>query len=306
MRRSFSPWFLLLLVVALCAAVLSGVALLRARRNTPARLIERLPDKSSAIIFVDFAALRRAGIMSLFDGSEVTQEAEYRAFVEGTGFDYTRDLDSAFIAFAPEGRYLLVRGRFDWRLLKDYVEAQGGRCRNAFCRVEGSTPERQISYFPVERDLMALAVSPDSWAASQMQIRRPRQMELPNNPVWAVFTGSALADSDRLPAGSRAFIRALDGAERMVLAADQSKSGEIELSMRVSCRTGEQASALTARLKETTAMLQDLLRKEGQAPNPRDLSGVLTNGAFEQNGNNVIGRWPVPKAFLESLAGGGV
>ncbi len=244
--------------------------------------------------------------MSLFDGSEVTQEAEYRAFVEGTGFDYTRDLDSAFIAFAPEGRYLLVRGRFDWRLLKDYVEAQGGRCRNAFCRVEGSTPERQISYFPVERDLMALAVSPDSWAASQMQIRRPRQMELPNNPVWAVFTGSALADSDRLPAGSRAFIRALDGAERMVLAADQSKSGEIELSMRVSCRTGEQASALTARLKETTAMLQDLLRKEGQAPNPRDLSGVLTNGAFEQNGNNVIGRWPVPKAFLESLAGGGV
>lgn len=244
--------------------------------------------------------------MNLLAGSEMTQEAEYRAFIEATGFDYTRDLDSALIAFTPSGRYLLLRGRFDWRLLKNYVEAQGGRCRNAFCRVEGSTPERQISYFPVERDLMALAISPDSWAASQMQARRRHQMELPKDPVWAVFSGSALADSDRLPAGSRAFIRALDGAERVVLAADQSSGGEIEFSMRVSCRTGEQASALTARLKETTAMLQDLLRKEGQTPNPRDLSGVLTNGAFEQSGSNVIGRWPVPKAFLESLARGGV
>ncbi len=295
-----------MLVVGLCAAALSVAALIRARGNTPARLLERLPENSSAIAYIDFGALRQAGVLDMLVGPEVTQEAEYRAFIEATGFDYSHDLDSVLMAFTPRGRYFLVRGRFDWRLLKNYVESQRGRCRNAFCRVQGSTPDRLISFFPVERGVMALAVSPDdSWAATQLQVRRPREMDFPQEPVWAIFSAPDLAESERLPAGSRAFARALEGAGRVVLAAGEANGG-IELRLRVSCGSGDQAAALRDRLKETTALLQELMRKEGQAPNPRDLTGVLTNGVFEQQGTLVTGRWPVPKQFLEALAGGGV
>jgi hypothetical protein len=235
--------------------------------------------------------------------SAVEQDPEYRDFVKETGFDYSRDLDAALVAFTPTGKYFLVRGRFDWSLLRTHLQKQGGVCRNAFCRVGGSVPERKISYFPIDRSVMGLAVSPDEWAATQLQVQREHRLELPHEPVWAVFRGSALAESGSLPSGSVAFARALAGAERVVLAATPQQDG-VELIMRVSCASGDQARELVARLREITATLRDLIRREGQMPNPRDLSGVLTNGSFNSEGALVEGRWPLPKPFLESLAGG--
>jgi hypothetical protein len=304
-RRRYSPWLLLLLLATACAGVLVAVALLRASRNSPARLIQRLPANSSAIVYVDFAALRRAGFLKTFSPPAVAQDPEYRAFVAETGFDYSRDLDAALVAFTPTGRYFLVRGRFDWTLLRSHLQKQGGVCRNAFCRVGGSAPERNISYFPIDRNVMGLAVSPDAWAATQLQIRREQRLELPGEPVWAVFRGSSLAESGSLPSGSVAFARALAGAERVVLAAAPQDDG-VEMIMRVTCATGDQAKELVARLREITATLRDLIHREGQTPNPRDLSGVLTNGSFDHDGPNVVGRWPLPRPFLDSLAGGGI
>jgi hypothetical protein len=39
-------------------------------------------------------------------------------------------------------------------------------------------------------------------------------------------------------------------------------------------------------------------------PNPRDLSGVLVAGTFEQRQSIVIGTWPVERGFVEALASG--
>lgn len=303
MRRRFSPWLLLLLIAGLCAAVLGTVVYLRSRTESTAKLLERLPANSTAVFYVDFDSLRKSGVMDVFAGSDMVREPEYRAFVDQTGFDYTRDLDSALLAFHPTGRYMLLRGRFDWALLKRYTETQGGTCRHAFCRTEGSTPERLISYFPIDKQTMALAVSSDGWAATQLWERRKHTLRVPDKPVWAVVSSSAWRDAGALPPGARAFALALDGVDRVLFTAG-SASGGLEVNMNVDCRSAGQAAGMVLRLRETTSTLVDLIRKEGQAPNPADLSGELTAGAFEQRDTQVVGRWPVPRAFLASLAGG--
>ncbi len=244
--------------------------------------------------------------MDMLTASGVVQEPEYRVFVDQTGFDYARDLDSALVSFGGTGTFFLLRGRFDWKNLNDYTLVQGGTCFNTFCRVEGSTAERKISYFPLRNDIMALAVSTDEWAALQMQTRRPEQdMPIPPDPVWSVIGASALKQNASLPAGTRMFASALEGAQRVVLSLGP-EGDAMRLRLDVTCRNAEGAAALASQLTGVTAQLRSLILRENQQPNPRDLSGILTAGRFESNAGHVIGRWPIQRSFLESLARGGL
>ena len=72
----------------------------------PPDLLSELPADAPAVGYVDVAALRAlknsplAGLLGLTSpGPEADQE--YKEFVRQTGFDYTRDLDKAAIAFWP-------------------------------------------------------------------------------------------------------------------------------------------------------------------------------------------------------------
>jgi hypothetical protein len=293
-------------LVAICGGIIAGVAALRARSSSTAGLLRRLPPESGVVLFIDFAALRKAGIIDLLTASAVAQEPEYRVFVEQTGFDYTRDLDSALVSFSDTGNYFLLKGKFDWKALNTYTVAQGGSCYNASCRVKGSTEERQISYFPLHSDVMALAVSPDQWAADAMQTCNPkRDFEIPPEPVWSVISPPALKRSAALPAGTRMFASALENAERIVLSLGP-EGNAMRLRMDVTCRDSKNATALASQLTNITAQLRSLIAREGQEANPRDLSGILTAGRFEQKDRHVAGYWPVQRGFLESLAGGGL
>ena len=257
------------------------------------------------VLSIDFDALRRAHLLDLLGASTTPQDAEYRAFVDSTGFDYLRDLDSALVAFASTGTYMLLRGRFDWRSLAQYVRAQGGICINSFCRVKSSVHDRTISYFPLRPNILALADSADAYAATHLQIRRSvPSLTAPSDPVWALIPASALKDTAKLPSGTRSFARLLEGAQRIVFSGGPD-GPRLRVQLEVTCRTAEQAAALTSQLRATTTLLRQLIDRERQAPNPRDLSGILTAGVFEQKGQRVSGAWPVERRFLESLAGGG-
>jgi hypothetical protein len=72
----------------------------------------------------------------------------------------------------------------------------------------------------------------------------------------------------------------------------------------VQCRSEADAQTLTARLRETTELLRNMIARERHTPNPSDLSGVLTSGAFRQEGSRVYGAWPLGPTFLENLFGG--
>ena len=269
-------------------------------------MLRRLPAQDAAILFLDFDTLRGAGILNVISQSKAPEDPDYQAFVRATGFDYRNDLDRAAVAFSNEGSFFVVKGRFDWKKLETYAVAQGGACEKRLCHMPGSTPERKISFCPLQSNLMALAVSSDGFAASRLEYppgNAIQPLEPPHDPVWLSIPSGNLKSSNHLPAGTRLFAATLASADKILLSLGP-QGRQFEARLAVTCRTSEEASALAGQLQHTTALLRDTIAHENQKPNPKDLSGVLTAGVFEQAGRRVVGRWPLPPVFLESLAGG--
>ncbi len=113
-------------MVVVCGAALYAVIWYRARTLAPAELMRRLPAKDALVLAIDFGALRKTGVLDLLDGSKAGQEPEYEKFIADTDFNYRQDLDYVLAAFGPTGKYILAKGRFDWKALRAYVFKQGG------------------------------------------------------------------------------------------------------------------------------------------------------------------------------------
>jgi hypothetical protein len=291
-------------VACICAAAVWSVSWYRARNLTAPALMKRLPTSGAVVVFVDFAALRQAHILDFLDDPKITQEPEYQEFVRKSGFDYKEDLDAAFVAFAPSGKYMLLRGRFDWKSLRSYAGAQGGRCYNSLCRMQGSTPDRRISYFPVQSNLMALAVGEDESAALRMQSAGDEApAEVPNGPVWISLPPSALSARQDLPEGTRPFARSMERAQSIALSFVPEEN-HLAAKLNVRCRNAQEASTLAGELSRTTTLLNQMIEREHQKPNPADFSGVLTSGSFRSDGSRVFGYWRIERAFIENMLGG--
>ena len=297
---------LIILIAALCGLAIWGVARFRYRGlTTTAEWLERLPTQDAVVFYIDFAALRKGGVLQMLAGSKAAEEPEYKVFVLKTEFDYTRDLDGVLACFTPRAKYFIVKGRFDWDSLQSYTREQGGTCRNVLCRMNGSKPERKISFFPLRPRLMGLAVSPDDSAVVDLEsaATRRRRIEIPEAPVWFPIPPGLLKSSRDLPEGTRMFAHSMENTEDVNLAmAPQGDRFEARLSVR--CRSEQQAALLAEQLARITATLREMIARDKQAPNPRDLSGVLTAGSFSHIGTRVLGSWPLERAFLKGLLGG--
>jgi hypothetical protein len=304
-KRRVPPLLVLALLALVCAALVIVVARFRPHGRSLDDWLARIPPGESIILYVDWDALRRLGVLDLLALSRIGEEPEYAAFVEQTGFDARQDLREVLIAFHPEGNFFLARGRFDWPSLERFVTRQGGTCYNSFCRVEGSRPERRISYFPLRSDVMALAVSRDPSAAYRLQERHSTLPPRPASvaPLWALLPASKLRNAAVLPTGTRLFAKALSETEWLLFAAAPS-GDHLELRLEVNCRSAEQARVLLNQLRGLTEALREMIAREKLQPNPRDLSGVLTAGVFEQRDRRVYASWPLGRPFLESLAVG--
>ncbi len=297
-------WPLVVLVAALITAAVWGVVWYRGRPIPTAALIRRLPSRDTMILSVDFDALRRAGILDMLAGTKAEEDPDYQHFVQKTGFDYSQDLDLALVAFAPDANYMLVRGRFNWGSLHDYARAEGGACINAFCRMTGSTPDRRISFFRIQKGLMGLAVSRDDSAAAFLQGPAPAgpDPEAPSEPVWLSIPTSLLRTGN-LPEGTRMFARSLDKADRVILSFSGGTS-QYAAHLDVRCRDERDATEIAAQLAAATARLREMIQQEHQTPNPADLSGVLTSGSFRTEGSKVIGHWTIEPSFVNNVLSG--
>jgi hypothetical protein len=301
----FRAWLLVALVAAICGVALWGVSWYRSRQLTPTALLKRIPSSDAVVIYLDFAALRRSGILGILDSSKVTEEPEYQDFVRKIDFNYKQDLDTVMLAFTPTGKYLLARGQFDWKSLRSYVESESGQCYNSLCRMQGSTPDRRISFFPLQSNLMALAVSQDESAALRLQSSAAgSNAAVPNAPVWIAFPGASLKSAESLPDGTRPFARAIERADSVVLSFVP-EDKRLAAKLTVNCRGNQEASDLASQLSATTNLLRQMIAREHQTPNPADLSGVLTSGSFRSEGPRVFGYWPLERSFLENMLGSG-
>lgn len=266
----------------------------------PELLFSRFPAEEASALSIDVAALRKAGLLA---NSKEPLEPEYKAFLNGTGFDYRRDLDSLAASFSKSGNYFIAAGRFDFDKLRAYAASQGGSCFESLCRMQGSQPDRHISFLPLRGDALALAVAPDDLAASRLaNTGTPISAHLPDSPVWFSVPGALLRRPGSVPPGIRLMLSALTSADRVLITVGPAGSG-IEARLETNCHTPDEAKLLASELRSTVAVLKDEMPRD-QEIRDDDLAKTLAAGIFEQSGARVTGRWPISKSLIDSLTAG--
>jgi hypothetical protein len=267
-------------------------------------LLARLPTSDSAVVHIDFASLRTSGALKWFTGSGAGEEPDYKNFVAKTGFDYKRDLDLALVSFHPSGTFFLIRGRFNWPRLEEYALGNKGTCYRSLCRLAGSKPDRRISFFPLRRDLMAMAVSADDFAASRLD-SAPAHPGFPvvDHPIWIHLSPGALRDPERFPEGTRLFAKALEIAESTTLSVGAGAGQDLAARLVAECPDERSAQTLVETLERITTLLSTLIRRESHSPDPSELAGVLASGKFQREGRRALGTWKVSHAFIQKLTG---
>lgn len=302
----FQPWQIAAIVILLCA----GAAIFAWRRHErsfdAAAMLECLPPDQATHVYVDFDALRKGGILQLIAGNKAAEEPDYAKFVSQTGFDYTRDLDAAAVAFFHGSEYFALRGRFSWGKLADYAKAQGGSCANSVCSMPASTPDRHISFYMLRSSVLALAVSSEEHGVNMIgpnQWKNPPQ--LPAEPVWISAPSFVFSDVKNLPTGTHSFLSPLAQGDQVTFAVGPDGK-RLEIRLEVACPTTEVAVAMAAQLTKTTDLLKKMLALDHMQARPNDLSGVLVSGNFEQHDKRVTGKWPIERGFIEALASGQV
>lgn len=295
---------------ALIAACVGIVLLLYGWRwNQSSKLAElaaRMPANGHILLYVDTARLRQAGLLDVLMGPEAEESPEYREFVRRSGFNYRSDMDAVLAAFGKDASLFLVRGRFRWGQLYEYAGERGAGCENGFCVVAGGVPERRISFFAVTPGILAMASSRDRGAARRLAAGSGGLdvATLPSEPVWLMMSGPEMQRASWLPTGMRSVASALAEAEQIVLAIGPGEGQDFEARATVRCATAEAAEAVTTRMRGVTELLASLIRREGKEPNPADLSGVLSSGAFDREDIWVRGRWRIRRELVDSLASG--
>ena len=298
------PWRVALAVLVVCAAAVGVFYWLRNPSYDAGRLLALLPSDRATLVSIDTDALRKSGLLGLVAGSKAAEEADYRKFVEQTGFDYRTDLDAVAAAFVDGRVYTTLRGRFQWGKLAAYVQSQGGQCRDSVCSMPGSSAARNISFYEVTSNVLALAVSPDARGVTSIGPGgRKIELPVPLDPVWISVPAAVFNRLDAFPDGTRAFLSPLARAQKITFAAGP-QGDRLQLRLEVVCTTAEAAAELTKQLSSVTGLLKDMIGRAHMTPNPRDLSGVLVGGRFEQRAATVIGTWPIERGFVEALASG--
>ena len=209
-------------------------------------------------------------------------------------------------SFSNSGKFFIARGRFNWTKLRDYALREGGSCYQDLCRVQGSRPERHISFLPLRDDVIALAVSTDDLAAARLtKTGQPVTAPIPTAPVWISVPGAELRRQNSLPPGMHLMLSALTSADRIVITLGLGAKG-IEAHLEATCRTQDDARILAGRLRTTTALLKEALTRDNKAANNEDaeVGTLLTGGSFAQTDRRVNGTWPIGKSLLDALTGG--
>jgi len=187
----------------------------------PPDILTQLPLDAPVVGYVDASALRRlqnsplAAVLGLTSpGPEA--DREYQQFVTDTGFDYTRDLDHAAMAFWPaslgnpdealgdDRAVAIAEGRFDEQKIKGYVLRTGKittRGTQSIYEIPGNPP---ISLEFLSSTRIALAAGKNATdlintiTSSGVPARDPAmQARIKRVAGAAIF---AVARTDRLPA----------------------------------------------------------------------------------------------------------
>jgi hypothetical protein len=169
--------------------------------------------------------------------------------------------------------------------------------------VVGSTPDRHISFLPLRRDLMAMAVSTDQFAVNDLASARPGpNPAMPEGLVWLRFPGSLPKSAESLPDGMRPFARIVENSPSVTLSFVPD-GDRLTAKLEILCRSPREAADLVTQFASVTETARSLFAREHQTPNPADFSGIVTSGTFRSDGSRLSGNWPIERAFVQNLLG---
>lgn len=273
-----------------------------------------LPVDDAIVAYLDLQAMRQTGLLGAITGSKAVEEAEYRDFVDRTGFDYKTDLDQLAISFQGNSRYAVAVGRFNWNRIKEYALRNGAKCFNGVCELKSSEfTDRTLSFYPMHASSMALASASGSGGVYNVGTaagRRP-QPELAawptGAPVWIRVPAAAWRDSASLPTGARIFGSALAPAVNTFFTVRPSVSDRtLSLQLEAVCATTADCTKIHGDLEQATSLLKRMLTRDGLTPKPSDLASLLINGTFQLEGVRVRGAWPLDTGLIHSIFDGDV
>src|SRR5436305_594706 len=131
-RAGTRLWLLAGVAVLLCAAAAWFYWTRSTSPRTPAEMIASLPQAGATLAYLDIDAVRKMGLLQIMGSARTVQDADYKTFVDSSGFDYERDLDAVAISFTNSGTFFVARGKFDWARLQSYAKKQNGICKDDF------------------------------------------------------------------------------------------------------------------------------------------------------------------------------
>ncbi|MBZ5634110.1 MAG: hypothetical protein LAO55_13400 [Acidobacteriia bacterium] len=272
------------------------------------RLVQCLPSDRSLHVYLNVGLLRSAGILDLLAGSQTGEEAEYKKFVEQSGFDYRTDLDAVAAGFRDGDEYFAVQGRFKWDRLSAYAQSHQGKCQDGTCSMPATQSGKTISFALLRRDVLAMAVARDPQAS---RVIFPGFWKdpptIPTAAIWLSAPPYVFEDAKTLPAGLGPFRTQLAQARGAVFTLSPSQDQKaFEVRMTVDCTAPDDAAKMAAQFVSVTDLLKKMLDRDKLKPTSADLSGVLVAGHFEAQKDQVTGTWPIERKFIESLVSGKV
>ena len=276
------------------------------------RLIQCLPQDRSLHVYLNVGMLRSAGILDLLAGTQGTEEADYKKFVEQSGFDYRTDLDAVAAGFRDGDEYFAVQGRFKWDRLSAYAQSHQGKCdaaqKGGTCSMPATQPGKTISFSLIRQDVLAMSVARDPQASRLVFPGFWKDAPtIPAAAIWVSAPPYVFADAKSLPAGLGAFRTQLEKARGAVFTLGPSvNSNAFEVRMTVDCTSPDEATKMATQFSSVTDLLKKMLDREKLKPDAGDLSSVLIAGHFEAQKEQVTGTWPIERKFIESLVSGKV
>jgi hypothetical protein len=179
-----------------------------ASASRPPDLMSLLPPGAPVVAYIDVAALRKlqnsplAAMLGLV-GPDPKQDRDYREFVANTGFDYTRDLDTAAIAVWPTALLTPSRGlgtnqalavadgRFDQAKMETYALRTGKLTMRGGQKiyVVPGNPATSFSFLSATRILLAtgetLSILAPAGSAKENDAMRARIKRVAGAPIFA-------------------------------------------------------------------------------------------------------------------------
>jgi len=274
------------------------------------RLVQMLPPDRSVHVYLNFKAMRDSGILDVLAGSATLEEPEYKKFVEETGFNYRTDLDGVAVAFRDGDVFYAAQGRFNWAKLAAFATAHQGSCTGPQCKVPGSVPGRDVTFYMPRANVLALATSRSGTAMEMVGLSSwAKRPVIPETGLWMLAPPYVFANPENLPAGTRAFLAPLKDATETILMLGPGSGGRsaaFELRMETTFATAAAAAEVHKQFTDSTALLVSMLARENLTPNKNDLSGLLAGGMFEVADTKVIAKWPVDRTLLQALVTTGI